>query len=252
MFKALTNETLKTYIRSRRLASARIELVTTQANVLEIALRAGFESQASFTRAFTRVFGVSPARYRSLGDEHLFLEKVRIDEEYLRHIHRNVSLIPELVERPRRHMVGLATRFYSVDSERNNIGENLPPLWAAFIPRLREIPGAVPGVCYGIVCQAEPDSELLDYTAAMEVNGAPDETSLPPGTVHVEVPPATYARFTHRGEAKLIDQTVNYIYSTWLGQSGKRHTYGPDLEIYDSRYDATSPDSVMFYAIPVA
>jgi predicted transcriptional regulator YdeE len=177
---------------------------------------------------------------------------VRIDEEYLRHIQRNVSLTPELLEQPRRHMVGLATRFYSVDSERNNIGEKLPPLWADFIPRLGEVPSAVPGVCYGIVCQAEPDSELLDYTAAIEVSGTPQHASLPAGTVHVEVPPATYASFTHRGEAKLIDQTVNYIYSSWLSQSGKRHTYGPDLEIYGSGYDASSPDSVMFYAIPVA
>ena len=41
-------------------------------------------------------------------------------------------------------MVGLRTRFYSVDSDKNNVGEQLPPLWAAFLPRLNEIEHRVP------------------------------------------------------------------------------------------------------------
>ncbi|MCG8479803.1 MAG: AraC family transcriptional regulator [Spirochaetales bacterium] len=253
IFRALTGETLKTYIRARRFAAARVALVTTDAGVLEIALNAGFDSQASFTRAFKRAFGIPPARYRSGGDEYLFMEKARIDEEYLQHLRRNLSPAPEKIDRlPERHMVGAATLFFSVDSERNNIGEKIPPLWDAFLPRRGEIEGAVEGYCYGVVRQAEADNELLEYTAAMEVPRAPDPQSVPPDMVHVTVPEATYATFTHRGTASLIDQTVNYIYSTWLTRSGRRHSYGPDLEIYDSRWHATSPDSVMEYAIPLA
>src|SRR5690606_15979059 len=150
IFKALTNETLKTYVRSRRLANARIRLLPSKASILEIALRSGFESQASFTRAFRDAFGMPPARYRSLGGSGLFLEKVRFDEEYLRCINQNLSLTPTIERTPRRHMVGLVTHFYSVDSERNNISEQLPPLWAAFVPRLQEIEDRSPGTCYGI------------------------------------------------------------------------------------------------------
>jgi len=54
IFKALTNETLKTYIRSRRLANALEKLLTTDQKIIEIAITAGFESQESFTRAFKR------------------------------------------------------------------------------------------------------------------------------------------------------------------------------------------------------
>lgn len=251
MFKALTGETLKTYIRARRFAHARVELVTTDTGVLEIALNAGFDSQASFTRAFKKAFGIPPARYRSGGDEHLFMEKVRIDEEYLQHINQNISSTPEIHRTPTRHMVGSATLFFSVDSERNNIGEKIPPLWDAFIPRLDEIENAVPGYCYGIVRQAETDGELLEYTAAMEIPNAPDPSRIPTDMVYLAVPEATYATFTHRGRSSHIDQTVNYIYSTWLATSGRRHSYGPDLEIYDSRWHATSPDSIMEYAIPL-
>ena len=52
IFKALTNETLKTYIRSRRLANALDKLHLTQNKIIDIALCAGYESQESFTRAF--------------------------------------------------------------------------------------------------------------------------------------------------------------------------------------------------------
>lgn len=251
MFKALTGETLKTYIRARRFANARVALVTTDAGVLQIALDAGFDSQASFTRAFTKAFGVSPARYRSGGDEYLFMEKVRIDQEYLQHLRRNISPLPEIRHVPERHMVGSVTRFFSVDSERNNIAEKIPPLWDAFLPRLGEIADAIEGYCYGVVRQTEADSELLEYTAAMEVASAPDPRRLPADMAHVVIPAASYATFTHRGESAGIDQTVNYIYSTWLAQSGRRHSYGPDLEIYDARWHATSPDSIMEYAIPL-
>lgn len=247
MFKALTNETLKSYIRSRRLAQARVSLLNSGSSILEIAIRAGFDSQASFTRAFRDAFGMPPARYRSLGSKHLFLEKVRFDEAYLRHIHQNLSLTPTIERAPKRRMVGLPTRFYGVDSERNNIAAQLPPLWSAFVPRLQEIDSAIFGTCYGIV-RARPDHDHLEYLAAMATG--PSE-QLPEGMVGLEIPEATYAVFAHRGDPKTLDHTVNYIYSTWLLQSGMRHSYCADLEIYGSEYAAGSDTSVMYYAIPV-
>jgi len=249
IFKAVTGETLKTYVRSRRLASSLPRLLATNTGILEIALLAGFESQEAFTRAFKRAFGMTPNAYRKLGDRSLFLEKVRFDVEYLRHINANVSLQPKIYTQSSMTLLGLPTRFYSVDSEKNNIADKLPPLWDGFLPRLGEIEGVVPGVCYGVVQQVEEGSALLQYHAAIEVM---DGGGTPPSDmVHVEVPTATYARFEHRGAAKTIDHTVNYIYSTWLAQSGRRHTYGADLEIYGSAYHPSSEESVMYYAIPI-
>lgn len=249
MFKALTNETLKSYVRSRRLSNARLALVGSQESILTIALAAGFESQAAFTRAFKRAFGVTPASYRNLGDKHLFLEKVRIDGDYLRHVHRSISVEPELKELPAQTMVGMATRFYDVGSERNNIGEKLPPLWAEFMSRFDEVERKLPGVAYGVLRQAEPGSERLEYMAAAQVESGGHP--VPDGMVELEIPSATYATFEHRGLPTELDRTVSYIYSAWLMQSGMRHTYGPDLEIYGARYQPDSPDSVVLYAIPV-
>ncbi len=249
IFKALTGETLKTYIRSRRLAASLARLLSTDLRVLDIAMLAGFESQEAFSRAFKQAFGLTPQKYRSLRDKSLFLKKPRFDEVYLQQLTRNASLAPEIYEQAPLLLVGLRTLFYSVDSEKNNIGEKLPPLWGAFIGRLQEIPHRVPGVCYGVVRQERADSDRLEYHAAIAVTAV---TALPEGMVTFEVPAGTYARFEHRGPAPRIDHTVSYAYATWLAGSGYRHTYAPDLEIYGPGYDPTSDESVLHYAIPIA
>ena len=249
MFKALTGETLKTYIRSRRLAASLDRLLTTKLRVLDIALSAGFESQEAFARAFKQAFGVTPQQYRSLGDRSLFLKKVQFDEGYLSHINGNVSLEPELYEQRPLLLVGMRTSFFGVDSEKNNLGDKLPALWAAFLPHLPEIEHRVPGLCYGVVRQQRAGSERLEYHAATEVSRV---GALAEDLVTLEVPHATYAKFTHRGFPADVNHTVNYAYSTWLMRSGHRHTYGHDLEIYGADYQPTSAASVMYYALPVS
>jgi len=247
IFKALTGETLKTYIRSRRLAGALDKLRDPNARIIDIAMDAGYESQESFTRAFKKAYGMTPNVYRKIGEKSLFLKKVQIDIEYIRHINSNLSLQPEIHQQASMQLVGLKTCFYSVDSEKNNIAETLPPLWEAFINRLDQIEFTVPGVCYGVV-QSNPQTELLEYHAAIEVS---QWKSLPEGMVGLVIPAATYAKFTHRGDVKQINNTVNYIYSSWLLQSDMLHTYDADLEIYTGDYHPTSDQSVMYYAIPV-
>lgn len=249
IFKGLTNETLKTYIRSRRLAGSLERLASTRERVIEIGLAAGFETQESFTRAFKKAFGVTPARYRRHASETPFLRKVRFDADYLKHIHTNVSVEPTLIESGAMRLVGVRTEFFGVDSEKNNIASKLPRLWSAFIPRLSEIEGAIAGICYGVVRQTASRTDELEYIAATEVSRS---ATVPRGMLAVDIPSARYAKFMHRGRVKEVDRTVNYIYSSWLARSGFRHTYGADLEFYDARYEPDSEHSVIHYAIPIA
>jgi hypothetical protein len=60
-------------------------------------------------------------------------------------------LSPEIYRQPTMRVVGLRTRFYSVDSDKNNIADKLPGLWASFLPRLGEIENRVGRLCYGNV-----------------------------------------------------------------------------------------------------
>lgn len=52
------------YIRNRRLTLAGAEVVATDAKIIDIALKYGYESPESFSRAFTRFHGASPMAAR--------------------------------------------------------------------------------------------------------------------------------------------------------------------------------------------
>ena len=54
------------YLTTRRIERAKYLLERTDYSILEVGLRVGFESAASFSNAFSRVVGVSPRAYRRL------------------------------------------------------------------------------------------------------------------------------------------------------------------------------------------
>lgn len=248
IFKALTNETLKTYIRSRRLANALEKLLTSEQRIIDIALTAGFESQESFTRAFKKAFDMTPNQARKIGNKNLFLKKIEFTSEYLEHINQNISMKPEIVTQKEMILVGMKTCFYSSDSEKNNIANKLPALWDAFLPRLDEVKNTIQGAGYGVIQQTKEKTDLLEYYAAVQVA---ELDTLPEGMVSVVIPETQYASFVHKGHVQTLDNTVNYIYSSWLMQSQYRHSYGADLEIYGDGYIPDSDDSEIFYAIPL-
>src|SRR5262249_18253254 len=64
LFTPRTRATQPSYVRKRRLADICRRLVETKEPLVDLALGCGFESQATFTRAFTRDIGVSPGRFR--------------------------------------------------------------------------------------------------------------------------------------------------------------------------------------------
>lgn len=64
MFSMITDYTLKEYIRNRRITLASYDLTNTRDKVIDIALRYGYSSNESFTRAFKKVHGVNPSDVR--------------------------------------------------------------------------------------------------------------------------------------------------------------------------------------------
>jgi AraC family transcriptional regulator len=251
IFKALTNETLKTYIRSRRLACALHALREPSARIIEIALAAGFESQESFTRAFRKVYRMTPGQYRRIGSRSLFPAKPEFDAAYLQHLHHGLSLAPSLQSWPAQRVVGLRTRFFGVDSDKNNLARKLPPLWDAFLARLGDIHDRALGQgkpAYGVLRPVDDRSEQLEYLACVPVTGT---AATPPGMVSLNLPAARYACFTHRGPVAALDHTVNYAYSSWLLASGEQHDGGWDIEVYGEHYHPTDANSVIHYAMPI-
>ncbi|MBC7869819.1 MAG: helix-turn-helix domain-containing protein [Chitinophagaceae bacterium] len=65
VFRQAYGRGLMDYVTQHRLLHAQRLLVTTQADILEIALEAGFGSSSSFYAAFKRICGQSPGQYRT-------------------------------------------------------------------------------------------------------------------------------------------------------------------------------------------
>ncbi len=257
IFKALTNETLKSYVRSRRIANSMDSLFNKEYSILDVAIASGFESHESYTRAFQKLFGITPSEYRQNAKDRLIIRKTKFDHNYLDNLKNNLSLEPRFYSTEERFFVGLKTEVIGIESEKNNIADKLPELWNRFIPRLEEISNPAGETCYGIISHEKDDNgaNKLFYLACTEVGAsdANDSEMIPDGMVFSSLPKQHYAEFQHKGmiDVENINHTINYIYSSWLLNSNMRHTYQPDIEIYGPEFKMQSEDSIIYYAIPV-
>ncbi len=84
IFRAVTNQTIKSYILGRRLTEAAIALKNTDRNVVDIALQYGFNSHEVFTRNFIKLFHVNPSRYRKENIYVSLIERMDIIERDFR------------------------------------------------------------------------------------------------------------------------------------------------------------------------
>lgn len=65
LFSVVCGVSLGEYLRNRRLTLAGTEIETSDTKIIDIAFKYGYESPASFSRAFSRFHGVSPLTARS-------------------------------------------------------------------------------------------------------------------------------------------------------------------------------------------
>ena|GEM_PF-1870995 len=217
VFHAVVGLPVAEYVRGRRLSRA-AEALAGGRPVLAAALDWGYDSQAAFTRAFARAFGVTPAAYA---------RRVRAGEAALPVLLRAEPRIPfpfgpppapRVEERPGFRAVGLGTR---APTRRYQSFVDVPAFWDDWLrhERWRAIAGALPGrPHYGLI-RAYASGEI-EYVIALEV--APG-TAAPRGFRALEVPAATYAVFTATGEATHTAQSLALgAFGIWLPASKER------------------------------
>jgi AraC family transcriptional regulator len=64
VFRALTGQTPRQHVIAARLRAAATALRTSRTPITRVGLEAGFHDPSHFIATFSRVFGVSPRRYR--------------------------------------------------------------------------------------------------------------------------------------------------------------------------------------------
>ena len=247
VFVAVTGETPATYVWKRQLAEICRRLVGTRQPIVDLALECGFESQATFTRAFTRHVGVSPARYRRTGvvsPAHLLPP---LDLETLAaRARRRASMEPRVVRRDAFHVVGMAGVFTPATTSR------IPELWERFARGpMESVPHRRGRHTLGLCVDA--DASTLEagftYVAAVEVARIAD---VPDGMTALTVPASTYAVCTHVGHISRLPDTVKHVWGEWLPASPYTHVATPDFEWYDERWSPETGAGEIDLYVPIA
>jgi AraC family transcriptional regulator len=66
LWRVHTGVNVATYVRRMRLQRAALKLRMGAVDITEVALSAGYETHAAFTRAFRQQYGLSPSQFRTL------------------------------------------------------------------------------------------------------------------------------------------------------------------------------------------
>ncbi|MCX7708387.1 MAG: AraC family transcriptional regulator [Clostridia bacterium] len=245
VFQAMVGDSVKEYIRKRKLSNAGIELLSTDQRLIDVAFEYGFESQEVFTRAFSRAFGITPGRYRKQKNRLYLFEKANVKTMNLKDESGGVFMEPKIIFDKEFKIVGIKAAVKPGSS-------SIADLWGKFGSGRAEIRNpANPEVTLGL-CEYMPniteDSEF-NYCACVEVN---DLEGIPEGMTAKTIPPSKYAVFTHKGSMFGLKNTFDFIYGTWFPESGYELAERDTIEWYDSRSsDFSSPDYAFDIYIPL-
>lgn len=189
MFPFITNVPLSEYVRRRRLTLAAFELQQSDARVIDIALKYGYESPEAFSRAFKKMHGVMPMSARDKGvtlkayPRLSFHISIRGDEEMNYRIEEKQAF----------EMFGVST---VVNADGENPFIEIPAFWTKCISdgtvdRIRTAVGlGGNGQIHGILYnkQGEKFSYMIGYFL--------HQSSPPVGFEKLNIPPQTYAIFS--------------------------------------------------------
>lgn len=80
IFSFMTDTTITEYIRKRRLSRAYEELKSSNIKIIDLAMKYNYESDISFTRAFKKLFGITPSEARN-SDNYIKLFPIAVIKE---------------------------------------------------------------------------------------------------------------------------------------------------------------------------
>lgn len=246
IFSILCGMTLGDYIRNRRLTLAGNELSAADDKVTDIALKYGYESPESFTRAFSRFHGVTPSKAKKDGSKLKSFSRLSVKitlsggniMDY-KIIEKNAFDIIEKVEA------------HTVENSEN--AKSIPDFWMrshndGTVKTLLDTTTDrtyIFGVCYGNLPE---NAKTFDYSIAAKCD---NNTVVPEGFRKNTIPARTWAVFECKGAMPNAMQDMwHKIISEFFPTSGYQPTYEMDIEAYTDG-NMGSPDYRSEIWVPV-
>lgn len=201
-FSLLCGCTVAEYVRCRRLACAAADLLATDEKIIDIALKYGYESPDSFSKAFTRFHGSTPSAVRKGGKTVKTFAPLKL--KFM--LEGGYIMDYKIEEKDALKLIGAAEMFTSETSYRE-----IPQFWARHYQA-----GNGKYICgmYGVCIENEANSNDFLYLIADPYN---PEKILPEQFKVYEIPKHTWAVFPCVGPLPKALQDVNTkIFSEWL------------------------------------
>ncbi len=201
-FSLLCGFTVSEYIRKRRLALAGGELVSTDEKVIDVALKYGYDSPDSFTRAFTRFHGITPAMVRKDGAVLKSFAPLKIKLS----LEGGYLMEYKITQKDSFTVIGVSGRFSYENAKRD-----IPKFWTEYFAAGN---GQIACGMYGICYDEKMEGNEFEYLIADNYNPVKE---VPAGFVTREIPAHTWAVFPCKGSMpEALQEANNRIFSEWL------------------------------------
>jgi AraC family transcriptional regulator len=216
------------YVRRRRLTLAARELTSTNVKVIDLALKYGYDSPDSFTRAFRNIHGVTPKAARTSGVKLAAFPRISFRVE----LKGGNDMDYTIIEKPA-FPIAVTKKKFTTAKGQNFI--RIPKWWDEFLKspdcaRMASLTGNKAGSITGSsmlgVCFADERPVEFYYGIAVEL---PENTPAKPFE-KMEIPAATWAVFDCTLPS--IQDVTKRIFSEWFPSTGYEHDAKPELEIY--------------------
>ena len=236
-FSFLSGMTVNTYIRNRRLSLAGREIVETDAKITDIALKYGYETPESFTKAFTRFHGVAPKFAREESAKLVLFNPLVIKIS----VEGGKSMDYRIVQTKEQKFIALVRNFRNeiINDETNH---DIPDFWKEchnknLVEVIYNLRPEGKRDLYGLCSPTQKGEDMFKYGIGVLI----DEETMDFDTDEMkkagyciwDVKPGTYVVFDCIGEnGNCIGDTWAKFYKEFLPQMGYETEEATDYEIY--------------------
>lgn len=220
-FSMLCGYSLMEYIRNRRLSLAGGELISGTSTVTELALKYGYDSPDSFTKAFTRFHGFSPSAVRR---DHAMV-KIFAPLKLTISLKGGYLMDYRIAKKESFTVIGVSKEFNYEHAK-----QDIPAFWQEHYASGK---GEHVRGMFGINIDPQMGHETFEYLIADIYNPAAD---IPKGVMTRTIPAFTWAIFPCKGALPDSMQDVNIkIFSEWLpALKDYEFAAGYCIEMYDA------------------